>query len=107
MYNIIITKNAEHDILETARYISFELQNPYAANSLLDLIDDKVNSLSEMPTRHKLVDDEFLSKQGFRAIQIKNYTLFYRVNEIENTVVVQRFLYSKRNWSYIITGDFN
>ncbi|MFI3228299.1 MAG: type II toxin-antitoxin system RelE/ParE family toxin [Clostridia bacterium] len=107
MYSIIITENAERDILETAKYISFELQNPYAANSLLDLIDENVNSLSEMPTRHQLVNDDFLSKQGFRSIQIKNYTLFYRVNENEKTVVVQRFLYSKRNWSYIITDDFN
>ena len=58
-----------------------------------------------MPERYAVVDDEILSREGFRFIQIKNYLLFYVVRKETKTVVIQRFLYSRRDWMNILKLD--
>ena len=51
MYKIEITKPAEKDIVDAAIYIMDQLQNPTAANRLLDEVEKAVQSLNAMPQR--------------------------------------------------------
>ncbi|MDR2589995.1 MAG: type II toxin-antitoxin system RelE/ParE family toxin [Oscillospiraceae bacterium] len=102
MYKVEITKPAEKDILEAAKYISEQLLNPVAANRLLDEAEKALLSLDNMPYRHALVNDEVLARLGIRFMPVLNHTAFYTVREDSKTVVVQRFLYSRRNWAIIL-----
>lgn len=49
MYRIDMTGVAKVDILAVAKYIKNELQNPIAADNLLDNVDDAVQRLCTMP----------------------------------------------------------
>ena len=60
-----------------------------------------------MPERYAVVDDEILSREGFRFILIKNYLLFYVVRKETQTVVIQRFLYARRDWMNILKPDIS
>ena len=102
MYKIIITELAERDVEQTARYIAKELQNPIAANRLLDDIESAVASLETMPKRYALVKNEDLANLGFRLLVIHNYLIFYIVREDKKTVTIERFLHSRRDWIHII-----
>ena len=104
MYSIEITKPAENDILDAARYISEQLLNTSAACRLLDEAEKAILSLDNMPERHAFVNDDDLAKLGIRFMPVMGYTVFYVVREEKKTVVIQRFLYSKRNWSTILKG---
>ncbi len=101
MYNVILTKPAQKDIKDTLSYITYELKKQ-AAIALLDEIEKTVDSLTEMPSRQPLLKDDYLKKEGFRVIKINNYLLFYIVREKSNTIVIERFLYAKRDWMNII-----
>ncbi len=105
MYKIIVTDPAHKDLMDAVSYISNELKNKQAAFSLIDLVEETVNSLTNMPERYAVVDDETLAREGFRFITIKNYLLFYIVRKESETVVVQRFLYARRDWSNILKGN--
>ena len=102
MYKIIVTDPAQKDLQKAVSYISNELKNKQAAFNLLDLVEESVKSLTDMPERYAVVDDETLSRESFRFIPIKNYLLFYIVRKETQTVVIQRFLYARRNWMDII-----
>lgn len=102
MYKIIVTEPAQKDLRDAISYISNELKNNQAAVNLIDLVEKTVNSLTDMPERYALVDDEILAREGFRFITIKNYLLFYIVRKETETVVIQRFLYAKRDWMNIL-----
>ena len=102
MYNIEITKPAEKDILDAAKYICDQLLNPSAANKLLDEAEKAAQSLENMPQRHAIVNDDILAKSGMRFILVLNYIMFYTVREENNTVMIQRFLYGKRDWMTIL-----
>lgn len=105
MYKIIVTEPAQNDLRNTVSYISNELKNKQAANQLIDLVEKTVKSLTDMPERYAVVDDEILSREGFRFIPTNNYHLFYIVRKETQTIVIQRFLYARRDWINILGTD--
>ena len=64
MYKIVVTDLAQKDLQNAVSYISNELKNKQAAINLLDLVEDSVKSLTDMPERYAFVDDEILSREG-------------------------------------------
>ena len=105
MYRVDITTCAEQDLIQAVEYISAELGNPIAAARLLDDAVKAITALDEMPLRHPLVADETLARQGFRFFAVGSYIVFYIVREEQRTVVIERFLYGRRNWGTILNGN--
>ncbi len=105
MYSIIVMPAAEREMFEAATYIAEKLCNPIAAGRLLDAAYTAIESLGDMPKRRPLVDDIFLASQGLRLFLVRNYLLFYIVDDETNTVHILRFLYGGRNWMSILRLD--
>ena len=102
MYSLAITDIAEEDILETVSYITNVLKAPAAANNLLDEIERHEEILENTPNIYPFVPDEYLAQRGLKFTRIKNYLLFYTINEDEKIVTVIRFLYARRDWKNIL-----
>jgi len=101
-YSVNITDLAEEDILSTVKYISNALKNPIAANNLLDEIEKYEEILGETPNIYPFVNDEYLSQKGIKYVKIKNYLMFYTIDENNKNVNVIRFLYGRMNWQIIL-----
>ena len=97
-YNVIITKPARIDITGIGRYIAKELHAPEAAAALAEDIYNAAADLKYMPKRFPHVSDERLAHQGIRLIPVKNYLIFYNVDDIRHIVTVVRVLYGRRDW---------
>lgn len=80
-------------------------EKPPGRRDLLDAVEQEVGSLSGMPERFPLVRDEALRREGIRFFPIKHYLLFYTVRRETNTVVIQRFLYGRRNWADLLRPE--
>ena len=102
MYHINITQPAEYDIKEAVKYITEQLLNPIAAGKLLDDAERAIFSLNDMPHRFALVKDDDLARLEFRFMPVNNYLIFYIIREETKTVVIQRFLYGRRDWATIL-----
>jgi plasmid stabilization system protein ParE len=102
MYSLIITDIAEEDILKTAEYIADVLKAPIAANDLLDEIERHEEILENTPNIYPFVPDEYLAQKGLKFTIIKNYLMFYTIDEDEKIVTVIRFLYGRRDWKNIL-----
>jgi len=105
MYSLIITDIAEEDILNTVKYIADVLKAQAAANNLLDEIERRQEILENTPNIYPFVPDEYLAQKGLRFAIIKNYLMFYTINEEQKIVTVIRFLYGRRDWKNILKGD--
>ena len=105
MYLLNIKDAAEEDILNTVKYIADVLKAPTAANNLLDEIERHEGILESTPKIYPFVPDEYLSQKGLRFTMIKNYIMFYTINEDEKIVTVIRFLYGRRDWKNILRTD--
>ncbi len=98
MYKVVVTRPAQNDLKSAVSYIENDLKNKEAAIQLISLVEKTAKSLNTMPERYAVIDDEILSREGFRFIPINNYLLFYTVRKKTKTVVIQRFLYARRDW---------
>ncbi len=101
-YQVLVSAVAERDIVAAADYIEFALKNPAAANRLLEKVETRISSLSELPCRTRLLDDPVLASWSVRCVAVDNYLAFYAVNESDKTVTILRFLYQKSNWAQIL-----
>ena len=102
MYFVNITDSAEEDIISAVNYISVKLKAPKAANNLLDEIEKHEEILGKTPNIYPRVPDEYLAEKGLRFAIIKNYLMFFSVDEEEKVVNVVRFLYGRRDWKNIL-----
>jgi addiction module RelE/StbE family toxin len=101
-YKLIVTKDAHADIDETVLYISQQLGNTPAALAFLDDIEKSYANIVENPRMYALCNDERLRAKRYRKIPIKNYLIFYRVEENPKTVIIVRVIYAARDYSKLL-----
>ena len=97
-YKIDVSEPAENDLKEIVRYITSQLSAPLSAIHLMDLIESAIEGLSDMPQRFPLISDERLSQMGYRKLVVKNYLVFYLIDEKNKVVEIGRILYGRRDW---------
>jgi len=102
LYRIDISEPAENDLRDIVRYISTSLSEPMAALSTIDSIEEAIKKLRTMPQKYPLVMDERLMVLGYHKLIIKNYIVFFTINEKQRVVDVERILYKRRDWLHIL-----
>ena len=101
-YKLNVSKDAHNDVVEIAGYIKGELDNPKAASTFLDDVEKGYRNAVDNPRMYGLCYDERLRRKGYRKIIIKNYLLFYRVDEAQKTVFVVRVIYGARDYTKLL-----
>ena len=96
MYKVVYLPIARRQLEEAVAYIAENLCAPDAADDLINAVDEAACALSEMPYRHALYPLLFAMKREIRFIPIKNYNLFYVVNEDQKTVEIWRLIHQLR-----------
>lgn len=96
-YKVQITKYALEQMEELKMYITNELLAPQAAYNLFLEMKNKVASLSSMPERNPLVAAKKWRKQGIRKIVVKNFIMYYWIDEQQQIVHITAVVYEKRN----------
>jgi len=107
MYELVFSKTIDDEIDSCYDYIKDILEAPIAAENLMKELYEKLNYLKEKPYSRPLVHDEFLSSLGVRTLKVKNYLVFYYIEEDgkdENKKYVNliSFMYNKRDWISIL-----
>lgn len=62
------------------------------------LIKKEIDSLEYLPQRFAIIDDEIIRDLKIRKLIVKNYIIFYRINEDKKIVNVDRIIYGASNW---------
>ena len=99
-YKIIYLPSYIEDLMGVLNYITYNLQNPKAAERLLNKINEAINKRSLSPLGYEKYNRARNSKYIWYRIYIENYTVFYTV--IEDTMEIVRILSSKRNFDKLI-----
>lgn len=101
-YSIQLSIEAKNDLKRIISYIKNELREPVIAKKYANLIKQEIKILEYMPQKFSVIDSEVLKDNNFRKIVIKNYIVFYRVNEESRIVNIERILYGKTDWQSIL-----
>ena len=96
-YAVKLTRHAIVQIQETIAYISKVLLEPETARAWSDCLQKEITGLDTMPSRFASVDEEPWRFRGFRKMPVKNFIVYYYVNEENKTVWVTAVVYGLRD----------
>lgn len=102
-HKILYSKESRRDLDEIWNYIASELQNPAAAERIVNNIMDAVDRLVDFAEAGASLDSVANVESDYRFLVTGNYLTFYRV--YENEVFVDRVLYGRRDYLRILFGD--
>ena len=102
MYELEYLPVAMQDMTEIARYISQDLCNPAAAEKLADEMIEAAESLTVFPYVNAIHNTVKPLKQEYRKLIVRNYVMFYWIDENEKKVVVARVIYFRRDYERLL-----
>lgn len=92
-YKIKFSIEAKNDYLDIIRYIRYNLVEPAIAKKYAKLIKEEIKKLEYNPQKFATIDIEIKNHSDIRKFIIKNYIAFYRINESNKIVSIERILY--------------
>lgn len=101
-YKIQFSKNAKDDLDEIYIYIKYKLKEPNIAKKIVKEIRDGIFKLIDFPKVNLLIDDNIIKKMELRRIIIKNYIVFYKVEDLDKEIQIVRILHIKQNWMILL-----
>lgn len=96
-WKVALSHQAKQDIRDIYEYIAFHLSASETAKKQIRRILDKIDSLNEMPLRHRLHHEEPWHSKGLRFFPVDNYLVFYIPDSDSFTVNIVRIIHGKRN----------
>lgn len=96
-YEVKVTEYVEDALRGIGQYILKELQAPQAAVNTLQAIRKEIKSLNKMPTRVHLTPEVPWRSYGVRRLRVKNYYVYFWIDEDEFRVQVTHVVYVGRN----------
>lgn len=92
-----MSEDALKSMAEISDYISYDLASPIAAKNLINLIIKEISGLSYMPERIRLVSDEPWHSHGIHRMNVKNYYIYFWINEEESIVKIFDVTYARQD----------
>ena len=99
MYRLEYLPSAKRDMADIVRYISRELANPVAAERLANDMIKAAERLTGFPYSCPAHYPLRPLEHEYRRLSVRNYVMFYYVDEKQKLVVISRVIYARRNYS--------
>ena len=96
-YEVKLTPQAIGQIEETVQYISKILLAPENARKWADTLQCEIEKLDSMPSRYPLAEEEPWHTKGVRKMPVKNFLVYYLVDEEIQTVWITAVFYGRRD----------
>ena len=95
-YKVIVDPDAEKSLNDIFMYILNNLRSPESAENTSYALLKAINSLDFMPQRYAVLPEDFLEKEGIRRMQVRNYFVYFNVDEANKRVNILDVLYVGR-----------
>ena len=102
MYQLEFLPIARQDMTDIVRYISHELFNPTAAETLADEMIDAAERLTDFPYINAIYQSIKPLKKEYRKLIVKNYIMFYWIDEKEKRVTIARAIYARHDYEKLL-----
>ncbi len=97
MYQSEYLPAARRDIVEIVQYISRVLKNPTAASRLAAELIEAGENIGSFPYAAPVYTPIRPLRHEYRKLLVKNYFMFYWVDEEKKSVMISRVVYAKRD----------
>lgn len=93
-YQIKLLARVARDLEDIYDYIANEFKVQETAEHMIDLLEQAILGLDEMPYRGSVRRTGAFANKGYRQIFVKNYTIVYRIDESKKQVIIVTVRYT-------------
>lgn len=90
----------KNDLLENVNYIANKLQNPIAAENLINDVESAILERLDSPLSFQPYHSLKNRDETYYRINVRNYSIFYVV--IDDVMEVRRMIYNRRNLNELL-----
>lgn len=105
MYRIEYLPIARRDMVDIAKYIGIKLANPDAADRLAEEMIASAEKLTDMLYRCPAYIPIKPLKHEYRKLIVRNYIMFYWINEDKKLVIIARVVYSGQDYEKNVIAE--
>lgn len=96
-YKVKLTDHAVAQLQEAVIYISKVLQASTVAKHWATRIKKELASLSTMPARYPLTEEEPWHTEGVHKMSVENFLVYYWIDEAKKIVWITAIVYARRD----------
>ena len=96
-YKVKLTDHAVAQLQEAVIYISKVLQASTVAKHWAARVKKELASLSTMPARYPLTEEEPWHTEGIHKMSVENFLVYYWIDEEKRIVWITAIVYARRD----------
>ena len=93
-----MSETAEQDLEEIISYIRYDLGEDIIADKYKILFKQKLKELEDIATSMPILDKELTGYDNIRKVNVKNYMIFYVIEEENDKAYVVRIGHAFMDW---------
>lgn len=97
-YIVETTDTAEQDLVDIISYLKYNLAGEIVADKYIELFTQALKKLEDIAGSMPVLGEELIKNKNIRKINVKNYVIFYTVDEENSKAIVLRVGHSFMDW---------
>ena len=104
-YKVEVSKTAEQDLINIISYLKYDLAGDIIADKYKILFKQKLKDLEDVAGSMPILNEKLTGYKNIRKINVKNYIIFYIIDEDMNKVFVLRIGHTFMDWEKYLKDE--
>lgn len=104
-YIVEVSKTAERDLRSIISYLRYDLAGDIIADKYKVLFKQKLKDLANLAESMPILDERLTGHKNIRKINVKNYILFYIIDEEKSKAIVLRVGHAFMDWEKYLRDE--
>ena len=104
-YIVETTETSEQDLINIISYLRYNLAGDIVADRYVNLFTQALKKLEDIAGSMPILDKELIKYENIRKINVKNYIIFYKIDEESSKVLVLRIGHIFMDWKEYLTDS--
>ncbi len=104
-YIVKVSETAEKDLEDIISYLRYNLANDIVADKYKILFKQELKYLENIAGSMPILDEELTGHKNIRKINVRNYIIFYIVDEDNSKALVLRVGHAFMDWEKFLKDE--
>ena len=104
-YVVEVSKTAEQDLENIISYLRYDLAGDIIADKYKMLFKQKLSDLENLAGSMPILDESLTGHKNIRKLNVRNYILFYVIDEEKSKAIVVRIGHAFMDWEKYLTNN--
>ena len=104
-YVVKVSKTAENDLEKILKYLRYDLKEDIISDKYKLLFKQELKNLEYIAGSMPILNKELTGYDNIRKINVRNYIIFYKIDEENSKVLVLRIGHSFMDWEKYLKDE--